>query len=372
MGTSASATTTGRTSRTSASATTTSIRALHAFPIFDKKRVFIVADARNRRRQPGGPGRAVFLQCRRLAAHDVTGVQRVPLSRHHAFLLNVEYRWEAFSGLDMALFGDWGNVAPTSGRLDWASSRTTTASASASTPTGSCSCDRYRQGGEGVQVLEVHSVQWSVLTWPFDPGIPVRYCARPCWPQPCRRSWPASRRASIQRRPARRGPGDAGCLRRAGNRPQRAVRLRRKLLPAPRRQDDQRAVNINTIDHVPDSSWFTQPAGTRESLIGEGLIRGPDREHRPQPGAWTIVSAKMRGHRAGHHDARQHRHAVLRQVRSAVESRDGHRRRGHLDASLFWALGFNVPENYLASLRRDNLASRHDTMLDDDNGRPAR
>ena len=26
--------------------------------------------------------------------------------------MNVEYRWEAFSGLDMALFTDWGSVAP--------------------------------------------------------------------------------------------------------------------------------------------------------------------------------------------------------------------------------------------------------------------
>ena len=31
--------------------------------------------------------------------------------------LNVESRWEAFSGLDMALFSDWGTVAPNIGRL---------------------------------------------------------------------------------------------------------------------------------------------------------------------------------------------------------------------------------------------------------------
>ena len=30
----------------------------------------------------------------------------------HALYMNVEYRWEAFSGLDMALFSDWGTVAP--------------------------------------------------------------------------------------------------------------------------------------------------------------------------------------------------------------------------------------------------------------------
>jgi outer membrane protein assembly factor BamA len=31
--------------------------------------------------------------------------------------INAEYRWEAFSGLDMALFSDWGTVAPNIGRL---------------------------------------------------------------------------------------------------------------------------------------------------------------------------------------------------------------------------------------------------------------
>ena len=34
-------------------------------------------------------------------------------------LLNAEYRWEAFSGLDMALFGDWGDVGPTWDAIDF-------------------------------------------------------------------------------------------------------------------------------------------------------------------------------------------------------------------------------------------------------------
>jgi outer membrane protein assembly factor BamA len=35
------------------------------------------------------------------------------------FMLNGEYRWEAFSGMDMALFADWGDVAPTWDDIDW-------------------------------------------------------------------------------------------------------------------------------------------------------------------------------------------------------------------------------------------------------------
>jgi outer membrane translocation and assembly module TamA len=36
-----------------------------------------------------------------------------------AFHFNVEYRWEAFSALDMALFTDFGTVAPRVSDLDF-------------------------------------------------------------------------------------------------------------------------------------------------------------------------------------------------------------------------------------------------------------
>src|SRR5215510_13424909 len=38
-----------------------------------------------------------------------------------------------------------------------------------------------------------------------------------------------------------------------------------------------RALNANTVDEVPDSSWFENRMGRREMSIDE-LIRGPDRE----------------------------------------------------------------------------------------------
>ncbi len=89
------------------------------FPIFDKKRVFAIQ------------GR---LQS---AATDLDAGQQVPFyfkptlggsTSHRGFndyrfrddavvYLNAEYRWEAFSGLDMALFSDWGTVAQNIGRL---------------------------------------------------------------------------------------------------------------------------------------------------------------------------------------------------------------------------------------------------------------
>ena len=37
----------------------------------------------------------------------------------NAFMINAEYRFEAFSGLDMALFSDWGDVGPTWDDIDF-------------------------------------------------------------------------------------------------------------------------------------------------------------------------------------------------------------------------------------------------------------
>ena len=55
--------------------------------------------------------------------------------------------------------------------------------------------------------------------------------------------------------------------------------------------------NVNTLDEVPDSSWFTNRIGTREMSIAE-LARGPDRDVRFGT-AWTIVRGKNRGFHPG-------------------------------------------------------------------------
>ncbi len=60
---------------------------------------------------------------------------------------------------------------------------------------------------------------------------------------------------------------------------------------------DKRAVNVNTIDHVPNSSWFTQRLGTAEVLSVQDVIRGPYRGQSPQPGIWTIVRPRAKASR---------------------------------------------------------------------------
>jgi hypothetical protein len=131
---------------------------------------------------------------------------------------------------------------------------------------------------------------------------------------------------------------------------------------------DQRAVNINTIDHVPNSSWYTQRLGTAEVLSVQDVIRGPYRGQSPQPGVWTIVGAKTEGISPGMtvRDSTDTLYFVKFDPPSNPEMATGAEA---ISTRLFWALGFNVPENYLASLRRDNLRIAPGTMLDDEHGR---
>src|SRR4029079_7480977 len=55
-----------------------------------------------------------------------------------------------------------------------------------------------------------------------------------------------------------------------------------------------RAKNINTVDEVPDSAWFTNRAG-RRALTPEDVAKGPDTSAGPAPGTWTITSSKSDG-----------------------------------------------------------------------------
>ena len=131
---------------------------------------------------------------------------------------------------------------------------------------------------------------------------------------------------------------------------------------------NQRAVNVNTIDHVPNSSWYTQRLGTAEVLSVQDVIRGPYRGQSPQPGAWTIVGAKSEGISPGitARDSTGTLYFVKFDPPSNPEMASGAEA---ISTRLFWALGYNVPENYLASFRREDLRIAPDTMLDDEHGR---
>ena len=55
-----------------------------------------------------------------------------------------------------------------------------------------------------------------------------------------------------------------------------------------------RAVNVNTLDEVPDSSWFTNRIGTRP-ITADELQRGPVTGPAPAPQKWTLTREKSAG-----------------------------------------------------------------------------
>ena len=57
---------------------------------------------------------------------------------------------------------------------------------------------------------------------------------------------------------------------------------------------DQKARNVNTIDEVPDSSWFTNRILARPLSIDEA-VRGPLTGTGPAPGTWSVVRPKQAG-----------------------------------------------------------------------------
>jgi len=81
-------------------------------PIFDKKRVFAFRVAANHLDAAAG-SQVPFYYMYPIGGKDtIRGFNDLRFRDTNSWVFNAEYRWEAFSGLDMALFYDLGDVAP--------------------------------------------------------------------------------------------------------------------------------------------------------------------------------------------------------------------------------------------------------------------
>jgi hypothetical protein len=95
------------------------LHAQHFFPIFDKKRVFAV-QGRMVTSTPHGDDDVVpfYLQPALGGGTTLRSLSDYRFRDNNLFYVNAEYRWEAVGGLDMALFTDFGKVAPDVGDLN--------------------------------------------------------------------------------------------------------------------------------------------------------------------------------------------------------------------------------------------------------------
>ena len=116
---------------------------------------------------------------------------------------------------------------------------------------------------------------------------------------------------------------------------------------------DVRARNINSVDEVPDSSWFTNRI-LAHPLSLEDAARGPLTGEGPAQGAWSVFRAKEAGFAPGFtmKDAKGQTWFVSFDGKGYPEAATG----AILVANkIFWALGYWQAENYLISVRPDQL-----------------
>ena len=117
-----------------------------------------------------------------------------------------------------------------------------------------------------------------------------------------------------------------------------------------------RAVNINTLDEVPDSSWFTNRIGQRAMSIAE-IVRGPDRVERLDIEEWIVIGDKgpagfQPGFRAA--DARDTRPIGERQVYQLELDTEKYpdlaTSAEMIGTTIYHAIGYNVVDTYVVNV----------------------
>jgi hypothetical protein len=115
-----------------------------------------------------------------------------------------------------------------------------------------------------------------------------------------------------------------------------------------------RAEDVNALDEVPSSTWFTNRIGVRDMTLDE-IRRGPNVganpfEHRP----WRIMKVKDGGMSIGYvfEDTHGDKYilkfddARLPEMETAAHA---------IVHRILWACGYNVPEDYVGYVRRSDL-----------------
>ncbi len=130
------------------------------------------------------------------------------------------------------------------------------------------------------------------------------------------------------------------------------------------------ALNANTLGEVPDSSWFTNRIGHR-AMTAEEIVRGPNQVDGPAPPPWTITGSPSAGITPKFfiRDSRGDTYLIkldpthMPELPSSAEM---------ISTKIFYALGYNVPQNFLVRLRRGDLTLAPDAKWKDLQGKQRR
>jgi hypothetical protein len=125
----------------------------------------------------------------------------------------------------------------------------------------------------------------------------------------------------------------------------------------------KQAANVNLLDEVPDSTWYTNRHHVQRMPI-DVLVRGPNRRERPNFDGAVITRAKTGGVTAGLEirDRRGHTYVIKFDAADFPELQSGAE---VVSTKILHAAGYNVPENYIAYVRPEHLSIAPDVWIQD-------
>jgi hypothetical protein len=122
---------------------------------------------------------------------------------------------------------------------------------------------------------------------------------------------------------------------------------------ARRKPSNTRAGNVNTIDEVPDSGWFTNRIGTTP-LTEAQVARGVNSDRPPNPAKWTLLREKSAGTNPGFTAIDANGETWFLQF-DAPRFPEGSTGAVEIATKLFWALGYNQVETFITSFDRAHV-----------------
>jgi len=140
---------------------------------------------------------------------------------------------------------------------------------------------------------------------------------------------------------------------------------------SPGEKRDVRALNVNTVDEVPDSSWFTNRIG-RSDLTVADIVGGPDRTNGVSLDGWVVSGGKSAGVQPGFRMSDPEGH--LYQIEVDPPSNPELASSAEMIGTAFYhAIGYHVVEVFLAEIDRERLVISEGAMIRDAlNGRRRR
>ena len=140
--------------------------------------------------------------------------------------------------------------------------------------------------------------------------------------------------------------------------------LLRRITRAMELRVTQRALDVNSIGEVPDSTWFTNRIGMYELSV-EDVRRGPAEDQGPEAFTpWTIVGTKVGGVSPGFliKDRRGVKYLLKFDAKGYPEYETA---ADVIVQRVLWACGFNVPDDRIVLFRKSDLTIAQDAVVKD-------